>query len=499
METPILSLLLFHGIFAAFVMLCLNQCSELIQKIVALVLSFSGVLLAVNLVFLYVPSVGFQWVEQASWIPSIGAMYHLGADGISVGLIVLTFFVVFVSVCAVCCMESGQLLQVFALVFFTQAMTIGVFCALDGLLFYFFWEAGLLPMYLYIGRFGGEQRQHASKKYFLFTFFGSILFLVSILYLGYRCGGFSLLSFYQASLTFQEQQWLFVAFTLAFAIKLPMFPVHSWLPDAHTQASTAGSMLLAAILLKLGGYGFLRFNLPITPDASYFFAPWMVSVSLIAIIYIGFVAVVQLDVKRLIAYASISHMGMVTLGIFLVYLMPENSQNYQKMSLIGSVFHMISHGFTSSALFLAFGMLYSRMGSRMLTDYGGIMRVMPVLSAFFMLYVLSNIGFPGTGGFVGDFLILLSAVATDFRIAVIAVFTLLLSAAYSLNLVRHVFYGKVTNIKALSLVDIGVSEKLLLMGLSVVILVIGLYPECVVSISEVSIVELLSLAVVRKV
>lgn len=499
MDIPLLSVLVLHGVLSAGIMLLMRRSVAWVQKAWAILLSLFGLGGSYFLWCSTDGTGGFQWVERVDWIPMLGSSYHLGVDGIAVGLIVLTFLVVFFCVASIVCTEYNHLAEMFALVFFTQAMTIGVFCALDGLLFYFFWEAGLLPMYMYIGVFGGDHKRHATCKYFLFTFLGSVIFLVGILYLGYHCGEFSLLTFSHWHLTFIEQCFLFMAFTLAFAIKLPMFPLHSWLPDAHTQAPTAGSMLLAAILLKLGGYGFLRFNLPITPDASFFFAPLMIGLSLVSIVYIGLVALTQMDIKRLIAYGSISHMGMVTLGIFLLYLLPDHDAQYRTLALSGAVTHMIGHGLSSAALFLSFGMLYTRMGSRSLSEYGGMMRVMPIYSAFFMLFILSNIGFPGTAGFVGEFLILLSAVATDMKVAAIAALTMLLSAAYSLRLVKTVFYGGVSQVKALSVTDIDAIDKAVLMGLSVVILGIGLYPQCVVSVIETSVADLLQLAIATKI
>lgn len=478
------STILMHGFVSAALLQLVGSFSRLAHVTVALVSSLVGLFIALVMWYYYVPSPGFQYVEQYQWISSLGASYHLGVDGISMVLILLTFVIVFISVMVVC-LEGKNISTECSLIFLIQATTIGSFCALDGLLFYLFWEASLLPMFFYIGGFGGRDRWHASKKYFIFTLAGSLFFLISILYLGFRCGDFSFLAFYDLDLSLWEQKVLFVAFTLAFAIKLPMFPLHSWLPDAHTQASTSGSMLLAAILLKLGGYGFLRFNLPITPDASQYFAFAMVVLSLIAIIYIGFVALVQQDIKRLIAYASISHMGMVTLGLFVVYLLPEALlKDFGLLSLTGVVVHMISHGFSSAGLFLGFGFLYRRMGSRELSDFGGLMGIMPVLSCCFFLFILSNIGFPGTGGFVGEFMIVVSAMAAHFWVACFAVVTMLLSAAYSLYLVRNVFYGKVSGSHALTLMDVSYFEKVPLFMFVVLIFMIGLYPNSIVRTSE---------------
>lgn len=496
---PLSSIILFHGVFSAIIMALISDKYKILQKISAIFLSFSGVLLVLRMWQLYQPDSGFQFIDRVPWISSIGVFYYLGVDGIALSLVLLTFAVVFICILSLCSMHQQDFSRACSLIFFVQAMTIGAFLACDGLLFYVFWEASLIPMFMYIGICGGADRWHAAKKYFLFTIFGSLFFLISILYLGLKAGDFSLFSFYRLPLTMVEQKALFVAFTLAFAIKLPMFPFHSWLPDAHTQASTAGSMLLAAILLKLGGYGFLRFNLPITPDASALYAPWMVGLALIAIIYIGLVTLVQDDVKRLIAYASISHMGMVTLGVFVIYLLPEFSdKSLGLLALSGVVVHMIGHGFGSAGMFLGFGLMYRRLESRRVADYGGMMRIMPVLSCFFMLYILSNIGFPGTAGFVGEFFIIFAALAANFWIAVCAVLTMVISAAYSLNLVRHVFYGRVTNTDALSLMDIGGFEKLPLILLAGMIFFIGMYPGFVMSTVAHSLEGVLQLSMDRK-
>ena len=493
------STVLLHGVISAVIMAAISDRRKILQKLFAVFLSFSGLLLVFRMWQLYRPDSGFQFIDRVPWISSMGAFYHLGVDGISLSLILLTFVVVFICILSLCSMEKQSFSSACALIFFVQAMAIGAFLARDGLLFYVFWEASLIPMFLYIGICGGADRWHASKKYFLFTMFGSLFFLLSIMYLGLKAGDFSLFSFYRLPLSMGEQKALFIAFTLAFAIKLPMFPFHSWLPDAHTQASTAGSMLLAAILLKLGGYGFLRFNLPITPDASAFYAPWMVGLSLIAIIYIGLVTLVQADVKRLIAYASISHMGMITLGIFVIYLLPEVAhKSAGLLGLSGAVVHMIGHGFSSAGLFLGFGLMYRRLGSRQIADYGGMMRIMPILSCFFMLYMLSNIGFPGTAGFVGEFFIIFSTMAANFWIAACAVLTMVISAAYSLNLVRHVFYGRVTNTDALALIDIDGFEKLPLLLLAGIILFIGIYPGFILTIVEHAIHGVLQLSMYRK-
>ena len=485
MSMALLSLIVWHGMISACLMAWLRDCRQFWQRVAALICAGLGCVWVIAAQQAFQPTQGLQLVERLAWIPSMGVYYHLAMDGIALSMILLTTVIVLLCVLSICIMEEEGIAAACGWIFFVQAMCMGAFLAQDGLLFYLFWEASLLPMFLYIGLNGGSQRWLAARKYFLFTLFGSLFFLVSILYLGHKAGEFSLGAFYATTLTQTEQLALFMAFTLAFAIKLPMFPLHSWLPDAHTQASTAGSMLLAAILLKLGGYGFLRFNLPITPYASWYMAPAMVMLSIIAIIYIGFVAVAQTDVKRLIAYASISHMGMVTLGIFVIYCMPDTVKSTtQHIALSGIIVHMISHGLSAAGLFLGFGMMYQRIGSREVKDYGGLMRIMPIMSAFFMVFILSNIGFPGTAGFVGEFLVIFASSAASFWIALAAVSTMVLSAAYSLGLVKQVFYGRVINMELLSVMDVAWAEKGLLTVLCVLIAYVGIAPQGILSMTD---------------
>ena len=342
----------------------------------------------------------------------------------------------------------------------------GIFSALDGLLFYMFFEASLIPMYLIIGVWGGPHRVYAALKFFLYTLFGSLLMLVAFVYLFIHSGSFSILDWQQLPLDLNLQKLIFIAFLVSFAVKVPMWPVHTWLPDAHVEAPTGGSVVLAAIALKLGAYGFIRFSLPIVPDASHFFAPMMITLSLIAVIYIGFVALVQADMKKLVAYSSISHMGFVTLGFFI----------FNQIGVEGALVQMISHGFVSAAMFLCIGVMYDRLHSRQIADYGGVVNTMPKFAALFVLFAMANSGLPATSGFVGEFMVVLGAVKFNFWIGFAAATTLILGAAYTLWMVKRVVFGAVTNSKVAALTDINKREFLVLGLLATSVLAMGLYP-----------------------
>src|SRR6202048_15787 len=397
-----------------------------------------------------------QLVEKRPWIPRFDAWYALGVDGISLPLIVLTAFMTVPVVIAGWTVIEARPAQYYAAFLIMEGLMIGVFSASDALLFYFFWEAMLIPMFLIIGIWGGPRRVYATIKFFLYTFLGSVFMLVALIYMYVKAGDYSIASFQALPLTIVEQRWIFVAFFLAFAVKVPMWPVHTWLPDAHVEAPTGGSVILAAIMLKMGGYGFLRFSLPIVPDASRELDVLVIALSLIAVIYIGFVALVQQDMKKLIAYSSIAHMGFVTLGAFIVYQIVRRPGGVQGagMGLDGAMVQMISHGLVSGALFLCVGVLYDRVHSRQISDYGGVINTMPIFAAFMVLFALANTGLPGTSGFVGEYLVIISAFKASFWYSLLAATTLVLSAVYSLWLVKRVIYGPVGNDRVGTLEDV---------------------------------------------
>lgn len=436
-----------------------------------------------------------QFTENHLWITAYQIHYALGIDGISLVMVLLTNFTSLLVVIAGCHSIKTRVAQYMAAFLVMQSMIIGVFCAMDAILFYVFWEGMLIPMYLSIGMWGSANRSYASIKFFLFTFFGSILMLVGLIYLYNVTGSFMIQHYYGLPLDLTTQKWLFFAFLLAFAVKVPMWPVHTWLPDAHTEAPAGGSVVLAALMLKLGIYGFLRFSMPITPDACIAMADFMVVLSLIAVIYIGMIAIVQTDMKKLIAYSSIAHMGFATLGCFMVYDIVRSIGSLQDayMSLEGAVIQMVAHAFGSGAMFLGVGMLADRFynHSRLIKDYGGVANTMPVFAAFFMLFAMSNVGLPGTAGFVGEFMIIMSAFQSHFLIALFASLTLILSASYTLWMVKRIFFGPVANDHVAAFKDISGAEVINYVLLCVGVFALGLYPEPIVHVLRVTIGHLL--------
>jgi len=432
---------------------------------------------------------GMQFTERFSWIPALDVYYYLGVDGISAPLILLTTFITPLVVIAGWDSITERPAQYFAAFLILEGLMIGVFCALDGLLFYVFWEAMLVPMFLIIGVWGGERRIYATLKFFLYTFLGSVLMLVSFIYLYGQTGSFDLFGFMNVPLGLTAQKLIFIAFLLAFAVKVPMWPVHTWLPDAHVEAPTGGSVILAAIMLKMGGYGFVRLSLPIVPDGSEYFSGFVIALSLIAIVYIGFVALMQKDMKKLIAYSSIAHMGFVTLGFFLLWSV--GSGTGAGLGMTGGMVQMVSHGLISAALFLCVGVLYDRVHSRQIADYGGVANTMPKFAAFMVLFAMANAGLPGTSGFVGELMVIIASFKANFWFAFLSATTLILAAAYTLWMVKRVIYGEVANDNVAALKDLNQREFIVLAVLAIAVLLIGLWPAPLVDMMNVTIEQLI--------
>ena len=430
-----------------------------------------------------------QFQEKLPWISRFNVHYRLGLDGLSLWFVPLTAFITVIVVIAAWDVITDRVNQYMGAFLILSGLMVGVFCALDGLLFYVFFEATLIPMYLIIGVWGGPKRVYAAFKFFLYTLAGSLLMLVALIFLYYKSGGsFDILTWHKLPLAANVQTLLFFAFFLAFAVKVPMWPVHTWLPDAHVEAPTGGSVVLAAIMLKLGCYGFLRFSLPITPDASHEWAGFMITLSLIAVVYIGFVALVQQDMKKLVAYSSIAHMGFVTLGFFL----------FNELGMSGGIVQMVSHGFVSGAMFLCIGVLYDRVHSREISAYGGVANTMPKFAAFAVLFAMANCGLPGTAGFVGEWMVILGAVKANFWLGFAAATTLVFGAAYTLWMVKRVYFGAVANRQVAKLTDINPREFLMLSLLAIPVLLMGLYPKPFTDVMHVSVTELLKHAAVSK-
>ncbi|OLB13942.1 MAG: NADH-quinone oxidoreductase subunit M [Gammaproteobacteria bacterium 13_2_20CM_66_19] len=442
-----------------------------------------------------------QLTERLPWIPRFDAWYALGVDGISLPLIVLTAFMTVPVVIAGWTVIETRPAEYYAAFLIMEGLMIGVFSATDALLFYFFWEAMLIPMFLIIGIWGGPRRVYATIKFFLYTFLGSVFMLAALIYMYVKGGSYSIASLQTLPLSLVEQRWIFLALLLAFAVKVPMFPVHTWLPDAHVEAPTGGSVILAAIMLKMGGYGFLRFSLPIAPDASRELDLLVIALSLIAVIYIGFVALVQQDMKKLIAYSSIAHMGFVTLGAFVVYEIVRNTHSLRGagLGLDGAMVQMISHGLISGALFLCVGVLYDRIHSRQIADYGGVVNTMPVFASFMVLFALANTGLPGTSGFVGEFLVILASFNASFWYSALAAVTLVLGAAYTLWLVKRVIFGPVTSPRVAALDDLNGREFVVLSALALAVLVVGVWPAPLLKVMQPSIHHLVAQAIATKI
>ena len=481
---PILSTAIWLPIvFGLLVLAVGNDKNPGTARWVALIGSLLGLAVTIPLITGFDSSTAaLQFVEKSTWIERFDIAYHLGVDGISMWFVVLTALITVIVVIAAWEVITENVAQYLAAFLILSGIMIGVFSAADGLLFYVFFEATLIPMYIIIGVWGGPNRVYAAFKFFLYTLAGSLLMLVALIYLYTQTHSFDLATWQNAKIAMTPQILLFIAFFLAFAVKVPMWPVHTWLPDAHVEAPTGGSVVLAAIMLKLGSYGFLRFSLPITPDASHFLAPVVITLSLIAVIYIGLVAMVQADMKKLVAYSSIAHMGFVTLGFFI----------FNQLGVEGAIIQMISHGFVSGAMFLCIGVLYDRLHSRQIADYGGVVNVMPKFAAFAMLFSMANCGLPGTSGFVGEFMVILAAVQYNFWIAFGAAFTLILGAAYTLWMYKRVYFGAVANDHVAKLKDIGRREFVMLAVLAAFTMLMGLYPKPFTDVMHVSVENLLS-------
>lgn len=489
---PLLSLAIWCPIvFGLFVLVIGRDENPTLVRVVSLIGSIISFLVTLPLFSQFDKAAhGMQFVEKAAWIDRFNVNYFLGVDGISVWFVLLTAFITVIVVIAGWEVIEKRVAQYMGAFLILSGLMIGVFCALDGLLFYVFFEATLIPMFIIIGVWGGPNRVYAAVKFFLYTLLGSLLTLVAILYLYFKSGGsFEILTWHKLPLPLNVQILIFFAFLMAFAVKVPMWPVHTWLPDAHVEAPTGGSVVLAAIMLKLGAYGFLRFSLPIAPDASHTLSGFIIALSLIAVIYIGLVALVQADMKKLVAYSSIAHMGFVTLGFFA----------FNDMAVQGGIVQMISHGFVSAAMFLCIGVLYDRMHSRQIADYGGVVNTMPKFAAFFVLFSLANCGLPATSGFVGEFMVILGAIQFDFWIGMLAATALILGAAYSLWLVKRVVFGAVTNTHVAQLQDISGREFLMLGLLGIAVIAMGVYPAPVTDVMQTSVADLLKHVAVSKI
>jgi NADH-quinone oxidoreductase subunit M len=484
----LLSLLIWVPIVGGFLLLGFGA-RDALARWLALGVSLLTFLLSIPLYTMFrTGTAAMQFVERSAWIPTIHADFNIGVDGISMPLILLTTFTTVLIVIAGWESIQKRVAQYLAAFLILEGVMIGVFAALDAALFYVFWEAMLIPMFIIIGVWGGPNRVYATIKFFLYTFVGSLLMLVALIYMYLKSGSYELAVFHRMPLTLTEQTLIFLAFFAAFAVKVPMWPVHTWLPDAHVEAPTGGSVVLAAIMLKMGGYGFIRLSLPIAPDASRELDWLMISLSLIAVVYIGFVALVQRDMKKLIAYSSIAHMGFVTLGLFIGFQIVSHTSRTTgiEMGIDGAVVQMLSHGLVSGAMFLCVGVLYDRVHSREISAYGGVVNTMPKYAAFMVLFALANSGLPGTSGFVGEFLVILASFKANVWYAFFAGTALVLGAAYTLWLVKRVIFGAVANDKVAALKDLNGREFLVLGVLAVSVLWFGLWPAPLLDVMRAS-------------
>ncbi len=503
-DLPILSLVVWLPIIGGVAVLLSGDKGDANGvRVLSLVFSIATFVLSLGLYTGFDSSTSaMQFVEKAEWIPAFNINYHFGVDGFSMPLIILTTFTTILVILAgweVIKKKPSQYLAAFLIM---EGLMVAVFAALDAIFFYVFWEAMLVPMFILIGIWGGERRVYATIKFFIYTFIGSVFMLVALIYMYYKGGSFAILDMHMLKLGLNEQILIFLAFLAAFAVKVPMWPVHTWLPDAHVEAPTGGSVILAAIMLKIGGYGFIRFSLPITPDASNELDWLIIFMSLVAVVYIGFVALVQKDMKKLVAYSSIAHMGFVTLGLFVVFQIWENpantSGNGAVLAVEGAMVQMISHGFISGAMFLMIGVLYDRMHTREISAYGGVVHTMPVFAGFAVFFAMANAGLPGTSGFVGEFMVIIASFHASFWYALLGALTLILGAAYTLWMVKRVFYGEVANDAVSALKDINSREFFIMAVLAIAVLVLGVWPAPLVDVMHASVQNLLQHIAVSK-
>lgn len=485
-DLPILSLLTFLPLLGMLFILMIRGDEATVEKNAKNTALFTSVFvfgLSVYMMFHYdFDNADYQFVENYLWLPSLGLAYKMGIDGISVFLVLLSTALTPICILASWSSIKKRIKEYMAAFLILETLMIGTFLALDLFLFYVFFEAVLIPMFLIIGIWGGERRVYSAFKFFLYTLAGSVLMLVAMLSIYLIAGTSDIEAISNTSFTFEIQKWLWLAFFASFAVKMPMWPVHTWLPDAHVEAPTAGSVILAGVLLKMGGYGFLRFSLPFFPDASLYFAPLVYTLSIIAIIYTSLVALVQTDMKKLIAYSSVAHMGYVTLGIFSV----------NALGVQGGLFQMISHGVISSALFLCVGVVYDRLHTRDITRYGGLIKNMPKYATVFMIFMLGSVGLPGTSGFVGEFLVLIGAYQVNVWIAAFAATGLILGAPYMLWLYRKTIFGEQTNKDAAKMLDVSLREKVILIPLAITVIVLGVFPGIVLKVTQPSVDKLIA-------
>jgi NADH-quinone oxidoreductase subunit M len=487
-DLPLISLIVWLPILGGVAVLIAGDKGDASGvRILSLVVSVATFILSLGLYTGFdASSPAMQFVEKSPWIESFDINYYFGVDGFSMPLIILTTFTTILVVLAGWEVIKKKPAQYLAAFLIMEGLMVGVFAALDAIFFYVFWEAMLVPMFILIGVWGGERRVYATIKFFIYTFIGSVFMLVALIYMYYIGGSFAILDMHTLRLTQHEQILIFLAFLAAFAVKVPMWPVHTWLPDAHVEAPTGGSVILAAIMLKIGGYGFLRFSMPITPDAAHSLDWLIIFMSLVAVVYIGFVALVQRDMKKLVAYSSIAHMGFVTLGLFVVFQIWENPANTDgsgaALAVEGAMIQMISHGFISGAMFLMIGVLYDRMHTREINAYGGVVHTMPIFAAFAVFFAMANAGLPGTSGFVGEFMVIIASFKANFWYAFLAALTLILGAAYTLWMVKRVFYGEIANDGVRALKDINSREFAIMTILAIAVLVLGLWPAPVTEV-----------------